>query len=60
LHGVQEAQNDSPYKLAPAVGSGLSRFYSAAVSPAIGVLLAIRTPKYRARPIAQFEIRHVG
>src|ERR1019366_1168981 len=46
----QEAQNDSPYKLAPAVGSGAFWSFSlsllaglaGAVSPGMGVLLAIK------------------
>src|ERR1019366_3305727 len=39
----QEAQNDSPYRLAPAVGSGAFSFLvTGVVSPARGVLFEIR------------------
>src|ERR1700674_2558884 len=39
----QEAQKDSPYKLAPSVGSGVfASFATGTVSPGTGVLLAIR------------------
>ena len=58
----QEAQNDSPYRLAPAVGSGACRIFlavTAAVSPASGVLLGDQKSRNIARVrIAQLEVRH--